>query len=275
MKQNIYVIDWFTSKFFIVDWIWDDVEIKLWDQLLYQVEDINWKTKKSVWKYVGNVSHTNKKVKFDSILKWKDKDYFNEQQKLALKIFPKFKKEFKELFPNSIPVTARFHTYLDQLYLYFYSEERYIFTEFVRKFRQEIWKNIFLFQVGARDMMRIDPSADNLECDPWILPMHCKTNMELPSIEIENIALQNLEWRDIERLKGRCNKLKCSMIYEMDLYAEEIKQYPLKWANVESKKLGIKWIVYNINVVSGDVQIKTKEWWLFRVPINSIDKKKS
>lgn len=272
MQNNKYVIDWFTSKFFLLSWVDENLDIKLWDTILYNVEDINGKTKKSVWKYVGNVSNSNKKVKFEKVLKGEDKKYFDDQQKLALKLFPTFKKDFKDLFPNSIPVTARFHTYLDQLYLYFYSEERYVFTDFVRKFRQKIWKNIFLFQVWARDMIRIDPRADNLECDPWVLPMHCKTNMELPSIEMENIALQNLEWRDIERLKGRCNKLKCSMIYEMDVYLEEIKKYPHKWARVESKDLWVKWIVHNINVISGDVQIKTKEWWLFRVPIETVKK---
>jgi hypothetical protein len=31
--------------------------------------------------------------------------------------------------------------------------------------------------------------------------MHCKTTMKLPSIEMENLILQNLEGRDIERLK--------------------------------------------------------------------------
>ena len=270
MKNNIYVLDWFTSKFFVVQWVPEDLELKLWDRLLYNVSDVNWKVKPSVWKYVWNISKTDKEVKFKKLIIGTDKEYFEEQQKFALKVFPMFKKSFKSHFPTSIPVTARFHVYLDQLYLYFYSEERYIFTEFVKEFRTKIWKNIFLFQVWARDMMRIDPRADNLECDPGILPMHCKTNMELPSVEIENIALQNLHWRDIERLKWRCNKLKCSLIYEMDLYADEIKKFPPKWTLVKAIKLWVEWIVYWFNLITWDVQIKTKEWWFFRLPISEI-----
>jgi cell fate regulator YaaT (PSP1 superfamily) len=50
----------------------------------------------------------------------------------------------------------------------------------------------------------------------------------LPSVEIENIIVQNLEGRDIEKLKGRCGKLKCSLVYELELYIEEGKRFPHK-----------------------------------------------
>lgn len=87
---------------------------------------------------------------------------FEEQQHIALKIFPSFKKEFKAAFPGSVPITARFQIFSNQLYFFFYSEERYIFTEFVRKFREKLGMNMFLFQVGARDMMRMSPGSDNM-----------------------------------------------------------------------------------------------------------------
>jgi cell fate regulator YaaT (PSP1 superfamily) len=56
----------------------------------------------------------------------------------------------------------------------------------------------------------------------------CKSTRALPSVEIENIVLQNLEGRDIEKLKGRCGKLKCSIMYELELYTEESKKFPHK-----------------------------------------------
>jgi hypothetical protein len=31
--------------------------------------------------------------------------------------------------------------------------------------------------------------------------MHCKTSLPLPSVEMENLVMQNLEGRDIEKLK--------------------------------------------------------------------------
>jgi hypothetical protein len=55
-----------------------------------------------------------------------------------LKIFPTFKREFKEEFQNSVPITARFQIFSDQLYFFFYSEERYVFTDFVKRFREKL-----------------------------------------------------------------------------------------------------------------------------------------
>jgi hypothetical protein len=91
---------------------------------------------------------------------------------------------------------------MDQLYFYFYSEERYVFSDFVRELKQEIGKNIFLFQVGARDMMRLDPNskayAVGVDCG---MEFACQGLGPLPSVEVESIAMQGLEGRDIERLK--------------------------------------------------------------------------
>ena len=193
--------------------------------------------------------------------------FLRSKSKFALQIFPLFKKRFKAEFKNSIPVTARFHIYLDQLYFYFYSEERYIFTDFVKKLREKIWKNIFLFQVGARDMVKMDPRTDILPCGAdWIIPMHCKTTLPLPSIEMENLILQNLEWRDIERLKWRCGKLKCSLIYELEIYREESKKYPPKWSEVKYLKSNIDWLVTSYNIMTGDVTIKTEDGEIFKIP---------
>ncbi len=208
---------------------------------------------------------------FTKVLQWEDKKFFEEQNEFALKIFPIFKKKFKAEFENSIPVTARFHIYLDQLYFYFYSEERYVFTDFVRKFREKIGKNIFLFQVWARDMVKMDPRTDNLPCGAWwVIPMHCKTTMQLPSIEMENLILQNMEWRDIERLKGRCGKLKCSLIYELEVYREESKKYPAKWSEVKFIKNNIEGIATSYNIMTWDVTMRTRDGETFRVPTSEL-----
>jgi cell fate regulator YaaT (PSP1 superfamily) len=137
------------------------------------------------------------------ILQGEEKADFEEQQQIALKIFPTFKKEFQAEYPNSVPITARFQVFSNQLYFFFYSEERYVFTEFVKRFREKLGMNMFLFQVGARDMMRMSPGADSMFCNGDVA-LCCKSNMMLPNIEIETVMLQNLEGRDIERLKGKC-----------------------------------------------------------------------
>ena len=270
-KKEVFVLDWYTNKNIKVVDLKDDIILKLkpGDKIVYSMEDNH--QKPSIGTFIWHEIETDRVWHFTKILEWEEKDFFDEQSKFALKIFPIFKKKFKEAFPNSIPVTARFHIYLDQLYFYFYSEERYVFTEFVKKFREKIWKNIFLFQVWARDMVKMDPRTDNLPCGAdGIIPMHCKTTLPLPSIEMEKIILQNLEWRDIERLKWRCGKLKCSLIYEIDIYQKESKEYPPKWSEVKYLKWNIDWIATSYNIMTWDVTIKTKDWEIYRIPTQEV-----
>ncbi len=266
-QQFVYTLDRYTNKNIKVLWIDEETKKKLkpWDMLVYSMEDNN--QKPSVWMYIWHDIDTDRIWHFTKILEGEEKKYFEEQNKFALKIFPIFKKKFKKEFEWSIPITARFHIYLDQLYFYFYSEERYVFTDFVKKFREKIWKNIFLFQVWARDMVKMDPRTDNLPCGAGgVIPMHCKTTLPLPSIEMENLILQNLEWRDIERLKWRCGKLKCSLMYEIEVYREESKKYPKKGSEVKYLKWNVEWIATSYNIMTWDVTLRTKDWEVFRVP---------
>jgi hypothetical protein len=205
MAKKAYVLDRYTNKNVLVVWVDEDSLSQLthWDKIVYSAPDQSGNNKQTVWLFLGHEVPTERTWNFVKILAWEDKEFFDEQQKLALDIFPLFKKLFKKYFPDSIPVTARYQVFGDQLYFYFYSEERYVFTDFVKEFRQELGKNIFLFQIGARDMVRMSPWTD---CIVWCnkISLCCKSTRPLPSVEIENIILQNLEWRDIEKLKWRC-----------------------------------------------------------------------
>lgn len=274
MAKNIYVLDRYSNKNVLVKNVDDEQFIKLkhGDKIIYSAMDQTWTSKQTVGTYLGHNIITDRQWAFDKILEGDEKEFFEEQQKLALDIFPLFKKLFKKYFPDSIPVTARYQIFGDQLYFYFYSEERYVFTDFVKEFRQELWKNIFLFQIWARDMIKMSPGADNLPC--WadgIVPMHCKTSLPLPSVEMENLVMQNLEGRDIEKLKWRCWKLKCCLIYELEQYAEESKKFPPKWSEVCLKNnCEMCWFVTSYNIMTNDVSVRTKDWWFFRVPLNLI-----
>ena len=164
---------------------------------------------------------------------------------------------------------------MDQLYFYFYSEERYVFSDFVRDFRQEIWKNIFLFQVGARDMMRLDPNAKTYavgsDCG---MEIACQGLGLLPSVEMESIAMQGLEGRDTERLKGRCWKLKCSLLYELEIYAQEGKDFPHRGEKIQCPNSKQNGIVSSYNIITREVVIKTEDWGVLRVPLSLIKKTK-
>lgn len=271
--KSIYVVDRYTNKPVLVNWVHDDVVSSLvyWDKIVYLTPDQNGSNKETIGLYIGHKVFTDRQGTFSKLLDSDEKVFFDEQQKLALDIFPLFKKLFKKYFPDSVPVTARYQIFADQLYFYFYSEERYVFTEFVKEFRQELGKNIFLFQIGARDMVKMSPGTD---CIVWCngSGLCCKSSRPLPSVEIENIVVQNLEWRDIEKLKWRCGKLKCCLMYELDTYIEDTKKFPPKWSYVENTWREVCGIVSSFNIMNWDVTIKTKDGVIVRIPYTTIKK---
>ncbi len=266
--KSIAVLDYFLNKNFNVSDIPDDVEIHHWDKIAYFLEE-KWTKKESIGIAIWYPLELDRSVPFSRKLTADECMEFAKQQDFALKLFPIFKKKFKANFPWSKPITARYNPITDQLYFYFFSEERYVFGDFVKELRSEIWKNIFLFQVWARDMMRIDPNAAvySVWTDCW-MAIACQWYGPLPSVEVENIAMQWLDWRDIERLKWRCWKLKCSLLYELEIYLKESKDFPERGSSVVCPWWDQKGIVSSYNIITKEVVIKTEEWGVLRIPLS-------
>jgi len=266
--KSIAVLDYFLNKNFNVSDIPDDVEIHHWDKIAYFLEE-KWTKKESIGTAIWYPLELDRSVPFSRKLTADECMEFAKQQDFALKLFPIFKKKFKANFPWSKPITARYNPITDQLYFYFFSEERYVFGDFVKELRSEIWKNIFLFQVWARDMMRIDPNAAvySVWTDCW-MAIACQWYGPLPSVEVENIAMQWLDWRDIERLKWRCWKLKCSLLYELEIYLKESKDFPERGSSVVCPWWDQKGIVSSYNIITKEVVIKTEEWGVLRIPLS-------
>ncbi len=270
---DIIVLDWYTSKYVKVSQVTKEVLEKLThlDKVIYHLDGSDWSSL-TVWEYVAFDVDTDRLWRFENILQSEDEKYFTKQQAYADEVFPLFKKTFKKNFKWSIPVTARFQIFSNQLYFYFYAEERYIFSDYVRELRSQLGRNIFLFQVGARDMVRLYPCAkDYLTVDGR--PLHASMYWPLPSVAMDNIVLQNLDGRDVERLKGWSWKLKESMIYEASLYQEEAKKYPTRGQEVRSKSKDepVSWICLSYNIMSWDVTIKTKDSGILRLPVSQLD----
>jgi len=284
--KSVLALDRYTNKYLNINKVSPEIleNLKVGDKIVYEQPDPKTGAMKlSIWTIISwGVQSGDKDKNFFSadfvrMLKGKEEEEFNTQQEIALKIFPTFKREFQEEFPNSVPVTARFQIFSDQLYFFFYSEERYVFTEFVKKFREKLWKNMFLFQVGARDMMRMSPGADGMMCSSGQC-LCCKACTMLPNIEIESVVMQNLEWRDIERLKWKCWKLKCCLLYELDLYVSESKKFPRKGSKVDMRWLYERrmdensdntWVVASYNIITQDVNIKTSDGFI-RIPVEKL-----
>lgn len=239
-------MDWLINKPIEIIDISDDLDIQVWQYITYIDED-----KKMVGTYIWYYLPTNKQWKFDSILVDETKDKFDKYQKKANEYFVIFKKEFKSFFPNTKPVTARVNLSWDMIYFYFYCEDRLNFVEFLKSFRGKIPINFFLYQVWARDMVRLHPQSKEWLSECWCWPMWCCGTWVLPTVEMDNLVLQWLEWRDIEKLKWRCGKLKCSIVYERYIYTEEAKKFPNKWDTITIWDQTWRCIGYNI--FSGEV----------------------
>ena len=90
----------------------------------------------------------------------KQRAAFDAHQQQAKELNVVFKDEFKRSFPESVPLTSRMNLHGDQIYFYFYAETRFNFADFVRSFRERIKMKFFLYQVGARDRVRLHPNLN-------------------------------------------------------------------------------------------------------------------
>lgn len=201
--KEIYVLDYFMNKHLkIVDCPPEQAaQLQAGEKIVYRCEEKGtWK--ESIGQVLGYPLDLQKEAIFERRMNEQEKADFERQQAYAQQVFPLFKKKFKFQFPTSKPITARYNPLMDQIYFYFYSEERYVFGDFVKNLRDELGKNVFLFQVGARDMMRIDPQAKHymVGSDCGMLTA-CQSLAPLPSVEVEAISLQGMDGRDVERLK--------------------------------------------------------------------------
>lgn len=271
--MELYVLDYFMNKNFKVLNCPDEIRTQLrhWDKIVYIYEE-KWVQKSSIWLVIWYPIKASKTVEFERAFSEDESREFLEQQNIAHKVFPSFKKKFKSRFEGSRPITARYNPIGDQIYFYFYSEDRYVFGDFVKELRAEIWKNIFLFQIWARDMMRLDPAAKDyaVGSDCGMLTA-CQSLNPLPSVEVECIGLQGVDGRDMERLKGRCWKLKCSLMYELEIYQEEVKNFPTKWSTIKCPWSNENWIVSSYNIMTREVILKTPEGAILRVPLSALE----
>ena len=271
--MELYVLDYFMNKNFKVLNCPDEIRTQLrhWDKIVYICEE-KWVQKSSIWLVIWYPIKASRTVEFERAFSEEESREFLEQQDIAHKVFPSFKEKFKARFEGSKPITARYNPRGDQIYFYFYSEERYVFWDFVKELRSEIWKNLFLFQIWARDMMRLDPAAKDyaVGSDCGMLTA-CQSLNPLPSVEVECIGLQGVDGRDMERLKGRCWKLKCSLMYELEIYQEEVKNFPTKWSTIKCPWSNENWIVSSYNIMTREVILKTPEGAILRVPLSALE----
>lgn len=269
--KKIYIIDRYTNKNLCLD-VTSDEEFVLWEKLIFEQAGWDWKKSMSIWTYIGDKYNNIDRVwKYIWRLTVEELKEFEDMQKKAKDHFPLFKKMFKAAFPTAIPVTARYHMFVNQRYFFFYSEQRFNFVEFIKEFRQALWAQFFLFQVGARDMVKMSPGTDHIIwCNGHNLC--CKSNRPLPSIDVEHLLVQHLDWRDIERLKWRCGKLKCSLIYEVETYITESKKFPEKWSTIDIHNCEKCGMVTNFNIMTNKVDVQLDDGIRIQIDLEEVKK---
>lgn len=261
---TIYLLDRLTPKHIEIHNVDDDILLSVWEKVIYTIEgDDKEYVGQNVWYYVD----TDKKWYFVGKLTGEKEEKFIWYQKKSQSYYERFKEEFPKACVWATPVTVRADLQGRQIYFYFYAEERYNFSEFVKSFRAVVPVQFFIYQLGARDMIRYSPGSKDYLVACWCWPVGCCSLWKLPSVEMDNVALQGLEWRDIEKLKWRCWKLKCSIVFERELYIAESAWFPKK---------GDAWIMHDKqcvciwhNIMTWDIVAKTQDGELLRWPKQS------
>ncbi len=259
----MYIQDWLTLKVIEAK----DVslpKLKTGDKIVYAS---NWK--KFVWTYIWYKCTPDYTGDFLYKLTDKNLQKFYELDKKAKSIFDNIKDDLKFIFPMLKFITAKMNFSWDMIYIYFYWETRVDFREWLPDLRKLIWMKFFLYQVWARDRVRLHPNAKNMIWDCGHTLCCTKTLCRVDTIETKTIHLQNLQTQGIDRQKGVCWKLKCCLKFEEKIYLSELENYPEVWTllEIEGKKYTIIWI----NVLSGYVFVKDEEGYISKFEKSKLD----
>lgn len=269
--KKIYIIDRYTNKNLWMQ-VNESEQFTLGEKIAFAYTGGDGKQNMSIGTYIGErYKGIDREAKYEWRLTAEEIEEFDMMQAKAREKFPMFKKDFREAFPEAIPVTARYHMFAQQRYFYFYAEQRFLFTEFIKMFREKLGSHFFLFQVGARDMVKMSPATDHIiGCNGRNLC--CKSNRPLPSIDIEDLLIQHLTGRDVERLKGRCGKLKCSLMYEVETYLSESKKFPKRWSKIEVANCDKCGMVTNFNIMTNKIDVVLDEGNRIQINLEEVKK---
>ena len=258
----MYLQDWLTLKVLKAGNDWVNIKLKSWDKVVYEKE---WK--KYIATYIWYECDFDYEVNFLYKLNENQLEKFYQLNKKAEDIFLNIKSDLKLVFPDLRFITAKMTYSGDVLYLYFFSEDRIDFRPYLQELKNLIWMRFFLYQVWARDRVRLDPKSKDICWDCWHKLCCTQSMCKIESVSTSTIHLQNLQAQGIDNQKWVCGKLKCCLKYEEDTYKEDIKKYPEIWTELE--KDGKKYIVAGVNVLSKYVFLKDEEWFITKYDLDN------
>lgn len=210
--------------------------LKHWDKVVYEEKGY-----KYIWTYIWYNCNYDYEVNFLYKLSSKQLERFYSLDKKSKELFNLIKNELKIVFPNLNFITWKMDFTWNIIYIYFYSEDRIDFRPYLQEVKQLIWMNFFLYQVWARDKIRLHPESKNIYWDCWLKLCCLKNYCKLYSVETSTVNLQNLQPQWIDKQKWVCWKLKCCLKYEEKNYEKALKNYPQVWSTIEKE-----WKIYTV-----------------------------
>jgi len=249
----LYLQDWLTLKTLKSDKK-PDIWITHWDKVVYERDG-----KKYVATYIWYDCEYDYNVNFLYKLMYKQLERFYELDKKAKNKFNEVKQELKLIFPELKFITWKMDYSWNVLYLFFYSDNRIDFRPYLLDLKQLIWMNFFLYQVWARDSIRLNPLSKDMCGDCWHKLCCINYMCGLKSVETSTIHLQSLQSQWLDKQKWICGKLKCCLKYEEALYKAEQKYFPEIWTKLEldSKIYKVLWI----NIINRTIFVKDDDWY--------------
>jgi len=114
---------------------------------------------------------------------------------------------------------------------YYTAEERVDFRELIRKLADAFKSRIEMKQIGMRQeagrLGGLGSCGRELCCSTWLT--------DFRSVSTSAARYQQLSLNP-SKLAGQCGKLKCCLNYELELYVEELKDFPNTKHNLKTEK---------------------------------------
>lgn len=147
----------------------------------------------------------------------------------------------------------------DKLIVYFQSEDRVDFRDFVRDFTERMQAKVDLRQVGARDAAKVSGDVgacgQELCCISYLLDF---VPVSMKMAKNQRISL------DPAKISGQCGRLKCCLKYEDDLYVKLKQTVPMEGQPVtcegkECHACGVDILGQKVTVDFGDGRREQRE----------------
>ena len=148
---------------------------------------------------------------------------------------------------------------------YYIADGRVDFRELIKKYAREFGIKVEMKQIGARQeaglVGGIGSCGRELCCSSW--------RTDFSSITSDAALKQGLS-PSAQRMAGACGKLKCCLLYELDVYIESRKEFPEQLLHLETANGLVKpintdylkkeiWYVYKNNTSGGTFKLSLKE----------------